>query len=84
MTGSVIPKNCNIVIMKEETELKNADVVILAKNIRINQNIRFAGEDIKPNIVIIKKNHIINSSSMGLLASQGINKIKVFKKPCRK
>jgi len=81
MTGSVIPKNCNIVIMKEETQLKNTDVVILTKNIKINQNIRFAGEDIKPNIVIIKKNHIINSSSMGLLASQGINKIKVFKKP---
>ena len=81
MTGAVIPHNCNVVIMKEETELMGNDIKLLSKNIKIKQNIRFSGEDIKPNKIIIKKNHIINSSSMGLLASQGINKIKVFKSP---
>ena len=81
MTGAVIPDNCNIVIMKEETESDKKNIIITSKKIKIKQNIRFSGEDIKPNKVIIKKNHIINSSSMGLLASQGINKIKVFKNP---
>ena len=81
MTGAVIPDNCNIVIMKEETESDNKNIIITSKKIKIKQNIRFSGEDIKPNKVIIKKNHIVNSSSMGLLASQGINKIKVFKNP---
>ena len=81
MTGAVIPDNCNIVIMKEEIEVINNNIKLLSKNIKIKQNIRFSGEDIKPNKIIIKKNHTINSSSMGLLASQGINKIKVFKLP---
>lgn len=81
MTGAVIPYNCNIVIMKEETESDKKSIIITSKKIKIKQNIRFSGEDIKPNKVIIKKNHIVNSSSMGLLASQGINKIKVFKNP---
>ena len=81
MTGAVIPDNCNIVIMKEETESDKKNIIITSKKIKIKQNIRFSGEDIKPNKVIIKKNHIVNSSSMGLLASQGINKIKVFKNP---
>ena len=81
MTGAVIPDNCNVVIMKEEVESDNKSIMITSKKIKIKQNIRFSGEDIKPNRVIIKKNHIIDSSSMGLLASQGINKIKVFKNP---
>ena len=81
MTGAVIPDNCNVVIMNEETESNKKSIIITSKKIKIKQNIRFSGEDIKPNKVIIKKNHIINSSSMGLLASQGINKIKVFKNP---
>ena len=57
----------------------NDNIIINSKNVKIYQNIRFAGEDIKPNKVLIKKFHIINSSSMGLLASQGISKVKVFK-----
>ena len=81
MTGAVIPYNCNIVIMKEETESDKKSIIITSKKIKIKQNIRFSGEDITPNKVIVKKNHIVNSSSMGLLASQGINKIKVFKNP---
>lgn len=82
MTGAVLPKNCNIVIMKEEiTLIKKNLVKINSDKVKKFQNIRFSGEDIKPNKLLLKKFHIINSSSMGLLASQGINKIKVFKKP---
>tara|TARA_X000000368_G_scaffold86449_1_gene65750 strand:- start:111 stop:1361 length:1251 start_codon:yes stop_codon:yes gene_type:complete len=82
MTGAVLPKNCNIVIMKEEiTKIDKNRIEINSNNVKKFQNIRFSGEDIKPNKVLLKKFHAINSSSMGLLASQGINKIKVFKQP---
>jgi len=82
MTGAVIPKNTNIVIMKEEVKLiKDNKIEILSKSIKLKQNIRYAGEDIMPNKIILKKDHVIDSASMGLLASQGINKIKVYKKP---
>ena len=81
MTGAVLPKNCNVVVMKEEVEQVDSSIIIHSKNININQNIRFSGEDIKPNKVLLKKYEVINSSSMGLLASQGIHKVKVFKNP---
>ena len=82
MTGAVIPKSCNVVIMKEEIEnISKETIKINSKNIRKYQNIRFAGEDIKPNKILLKKHHVVDSSSMGLLASQGINKLKVYKNP---
>jgi len=82
MTGAVLPKNCNIVIMKEEiTKIEKNRIEVNSNKVKKFQNIRFSGEDIKPNKVLLKKFHAINSSSMGLLASQGINKIKVFKQP---
>ncbi len=82
MTGAVVPKDCDVVIMKEETEIIDKNIInIVSKNIKKNQNIRFAGEDICPNRILLKKFDIINSAAMGLLASQGINKLKVYKKP---
>ena len=82
MTGAVIPKGTNAVIMKEEIENLSKDKIkVLSKKVRVNQNIRFSGEDIQKNRIILKKDQIINSASMGLLASQGINKIKVYRNP---
>lgn len=82
MTGAVLPNECNVVIMKEEIEsIDKNSIKIHSKNIKKNQNIRFAGEDIKKNKILLKKNQTIDPSAMGLLASQGINKIKVYKKP---
>ena len=82
MTGAVIPRGANVVIMKEEIEdLGDNKIKILSDKVRIKQNIRFSGEDIKKNRIILKKDQVINSASMGLLASQGINKIKVYRNP---
>lgn len=82
MTGAVIPKSCNVVIMKEETiTIKKNTIKIISNDIKINQNIRFAGEDIKLNKILLRKNERIDPSIMGVLASQGIHKIKVLKKP---
>jgi len=82
MTGAVIPQSCNVVIMKEETIVIKKNIIkIISDNIKINQNIRFAGEDIKLNKILFKKDQQIDSSIMGLLASQGIHKVKVLKKP---
>ena len=82
MTGTVLPNGCNVVIMKEEIENISKDSIkIHSENIKKKQNIKVYGEDIKPNRVLIKKNQSIDPSIMGLMASQGINKVKVYKKP---
>ena len=82
MTGAVVPNGANVVIMKEEVELiGDKEIKLLSKQIKKLQNIRFSGEDIQVNRIILNKDHVIDSASMGLLASQGINKIKVYKNP---
>ena len=82
MTGAVVPNGANVVIMKEEVELiGNKEIKLMSKQIKKFQNIRFSGEDIQVNRIILNKDHVIDSASMGLLASQGINKIKVYKNP---
>ena len=82
MTGAVVPNGANVVIMKEEVELiGDKEIKLMSKQIKKFQNIRFSGEDIQVNRIILNKDHVIDSASMGLLASQGINKIKVYKNP---
>ncbi len=80
MTGSLIPNNCDAIIMKEMVQA-NKDSITFPKSIKKNQNIRFIGEDIKKSDVIIKKGKIINYIDLGILSSIGISSIKVFAKP---
>jgi molybdopterin molybdotransferase len=81
MTGARIPKNATAIVPKEDiTELIDNKIKIL-KNIKEFQHIRYIGEDIKKNDLLIKKGEEINFSRITLLASQGISHIKVFKKP---
>ena len=80
MTGSLIPQNCDAVIMKEMVQI-NKSSITFPSTIKKNQNIRFVGEDIKKNDLIIKKGKIINYIDLGILSSIGVNIVKVFAKP---
>lgn len=80
MTGARVPKNCEAVIAQE-------DVEIIGNKIKINydvkkmQHVRFVGEDIQKDELLIDIGDEINFSKVTLLASQGISHIKVYKKP---
>ncbi len=80
MTGSVIPDNCDAVIMKEMVDIKEGNIYF-PKNIKKNQNIRKIGEDVKKKSTIIKKGEVISHSHLGILSSCGIRKIAVTVKP---
>lgn len=81
MTGARIPDNATAVIPKEDVELINETTIKVPSKIRLNQHIRFIGEDITKDELLITKNCEINFSQVTLLASQGISHIKVHKKP---
>ena len=53
----------------------------IIKNVKEFQHIRYIGEDIKQNELLINIGDEINFSKITLLASQGISYIKVYKKP---
>ena len=80
MTGGMIPNSCNAVIMKELAEEVN-DRITVNSIIIENQNIRFPGEDILKNQIVLLKCKEIDEVDMGILASLGQANILVYSKP---
>ncbi len=54
---------------------------LLLKNVKEFQHIRYIGEDIETDEILVNIGDEINFSKITLLASQGISHIKVYKKP---
>lgn len=83
MTGARIPTSVQAVVPIEiiETVEDTQSRVKLPQNIKDNQHIRFIGEDILKDDLLISKGDEINFATITLLASQGITHIKVYRKP---
>ena len=79
MTGATIPSGLNAVIPQEHAEA-HQDVITFKIKPSINQNIRHLGEDIKSGQIVFQSGRKIESCDLGLLASLGIDSIKVYRK----
>lgn len=80
MTGAKIPLGTQCVVpIEDTTECENG--VKLPDNLTMSKHIRFSGEDIKKEKLLLCMGDKINAHQITLLASQGISHIKVFKKP---
>lgn len=79
-TGAIIPEGANAVVRKEDVELLG-DFAIFKKPVEVGFDIRRKGEEIKEGDIVIKKGYRFTASSVGLLASLMIRKVKVFRKP---
>ncbi|GMG19183.1 unnamed protein product [Ambrosiozyma monospora] len=90
-TGAPVPQGADAVVMVEESELismtddksEEKEVKILAVGVQPNDNIREIGSDLKKGELILRKGDKISESGgeVGLLASVGINTVKVYRKP---
>ena len=84
MTGAPIPSGSDAVVPFEDTnELENNDkskigIKISVKNL---ENIRKKSEDINKGSIIIKKGSLITSATIGVMASIGLEKVSVIRKP---
>lgn len=81
MTGARIPNNTTAIVPIEDTIQINKNKIKITKNVKKLQHIRYTGEDIQINELLIKQGEELNFAKITLLASQGISYIKVFKKP---
>ena len=79
MTGSKIPNDTDTVLPFELVKNENDSIVISALP-KKGANIRRLGEDIKKNGEVLKKGIFLRPAEIGLIASIGICKVKVFKK----
>jgi len=79
-TGALVPRGFDTVIMQEEVKIKNGNIIINALPGN-GANVRRKGEQIRKGSIALRKGTELNSSSIGFLASLGINKVKVSNLP---
>ena len=79
MTGAKMPVGTDSVIMQEHVLLEG-DVIQFNPGHKAGQNVRHAGEDLKIGQVAIPAGKKLTPAELGMLASMGIEKVKVRRK----
>ncbi len=79
-TGAVMPKGADAVVMVEDTEEENERVKVF-KSVYPRANVAQKGEDIKAGELALRSGFVLDPGKTGVLASQGINQIRVYEKP---
>ena len=86
-TGAVIPKDCDTVIMQENTNfaaIKNSIdksqpyPIILSENGKVDNHIRRQGEEIAKGEVVLRAGKRLNPTDISLLANLGVDKVEVY------
>ena len=77
LTGAILPKGSDTVVMEEDCEI-NQDKIKIKKIIKKGINFRMLGEDIKIKNKVFAKGHKLKPQDVGILSSIGLKKIKVY------
>ncbi|PKN86225.1 MAG: hypothetical protein CVU51_07515 [Deltaproteobacteria bacterium HGW-Deltaproteobacteria-1] len=80
MTGAMIPKGADAVVIREDTEEKGKTVIIKTPVSR-GAEVRFAGEDVKKGEPVIKTGSVLRPGHIGMLAALGRAFVTVYQKP---
>ena len=81
MTGAKIPSGANCIVRQEDVEVIDKENIKVYVSLKENQNVIFKGEDFKKGKLILEKDTLLNSSNITAIASVGVSKVKVYKKP---
>jgi len=86
MTGALMPEGSDSVVMVEYTKIasqysESVECVEIFREVKPAENVGKTGEDVKKGELILKKGTFIRSPEIGMLASLGKAKVRVFKKP---
>ncbi|MFC1947224.1 gephyrin-like molybdotransferase Glp [Chloroflexota bacterium] len=79
-TGAMIPEGANAVVKVEETSITGSKVSIY-KEIEPLTDVGRKGEDIKAGETVLNTGTYLDPGKIGVLASQGLEKVKVYIKP---
>jgi molybdopterin molybdotransferase len=79
-TGASLPAGSDAVVMIEDTS-SNGDGINIFKTVSRWDNVGFKGEDIKKGALVIGSGKMLDAGKIGVLASQGLRHVKVYRKP---
>lgn len=79
-TGAPMPEGADAVVMQEDTKRSGLEVAILEDS-RIGKHVRARGSDVRAGAALLHAGDRIWHGELGLLASQNIAQVRVFKQP---
>jgi len=79
-TGGMVPEGA-VTVVKQEIVEANGKSIQLKEEIKLNQNIRAKGEQIKKDEIALKQGTVINAGTIGYLYGIGVHQISVYQKP---
>ncbi len=80
MTGAAVPRGCDCVVMKEDTEAEGSNLLVYRECSK-GENIRLGGEDIRKGELVLSKLKKLYPADIGILASLGIGEVTVYAPP---
>lgn len=79
-TGTAVPEGADAVVMVEDT-VTAGNLVEIRVQVYPNRNVGQIGEDIKQGDLVFEEGHLLRPCDAAVLASLGLDRMKVFKKP---
>ena len=79
-TGAPIPNGADAVVMQEDCELAGADIIV-REPVEGGENIRVRGGDLAEGQVIGRAGARLSSALLAVLASQGRETVRVYRRP---
>ena len=76
MTGAVMPQGTDTVVIQEVVKREGKRVVVPPGQ-KKGQNVRYAGEDLKIGVPVLKPGQLLRPAEIGLIASLGIGAVAV-------
>jgi molybdopterin molybdotransferase len=79
-TGASLPAGADAVVMIEDTS-SSGDGINIFKTVSRWDNVGLKGEDIKKGTLVIGSGKMLDAGKIGVLASQGLRHVTVYRKP---
>ena len=79
-TGAPLPAGADTIGKQENVKATGGEIVVPSSCVS-GQNVIVKGEDIEPGTRLIGKGTLLEPGHLGLLASQGIDRLPVFRRP---
>ncbi len=89
MTGAMLPEGADSIVPIEQTDhagqvsaVPASSAVTIMSAVRAGEFVRPKGQDIKEGQQVLSRGRILQPEDIGLLATLGFSKLKVFRQPC--
>jgi molybdopterin molybdotransferase len=79
MTGAVMPDGTDTVVIQEAAR-KEGNRIFVPAGQKKAQNVRYAGEDLKAGVPVLKAGKALRAAELGLIASLGKGEVRVKRK----